>query len=259
MMGYHYMMYGLCRFGDNNMNCELCTHTTDKKYQITTSSDRLPSLSIDEATIPHSNTLGGRIWKTKTIYWKRESSYHWIDDKTMDRMISAAFLESSMQTPLKIEQRNRKMSDAHIVINWLGKKDEPYFTSPSTLAFGYGPGSGMGGNVTMNADNLWLLRKTPLLAPEAKVLGYIENYSNASNEIRYYDPLHTMKHEGGGHALGLKHIETLSEAKTAIMYPFYNGLRKFGQADVNYITSLYGKASVSEIIKKSIIAKIQGF
>jgi hypothetical protein len=245
------------------MNCELCTHTSDKKYQMSTASEeKLPNLvkaKIDEGTMPNTNALGQRIWKTKTIYWKRESSYPWIDDETIDKMIKAAFLESSMHTPLIIQQRNRKMSDAHIVINWLGKKDEPYFTSQSTLAFGYGPGSGIGGNVTMNADVLWLLRKTPLLAKEAKELGYIENYADPSNVIKYYDPLHTMKHEAGGHALGMNHVTDLNQKLTAIMYPYYNGLRKFGKADIDYIISLYGKASVSDVIKNTIRFKILGF
>ncbi len=244
--------------------CSLCVHTDDKKYQMhEIAKESLPQLNsnllIDEGVIPNNNALGKNIWKSKTIYWKRESSYEWIDDKTMDKMIRAAFLESSMHTPLIIQQRNRKMSDAHIVINWLGKKDEPYFTSPSTLAFGYGPGRGLGGNVTMNSDVLWLLRKTKLFAPEAKALGYIENYSDARNEIKYYDPVHTMKHEGGGHALGLNHITDINQRLLAIMYPIYNGLRKFGTADINYITSLYGNASRTEELKNYIRSKILAF
>lgn len=227
------------------------------------SKESLPQINtsslIDESTIPNNNALGKSIWKSKTIYWKRESSYPWIDDKIMDKMIKMAFLESSMHTPLKIQQRNRSMSDAHIVINWLGKKDEPYFTSQSTLAFGYGPAKGLGGNVTMNSDVLWLLRKTPLLAPEAKSLGYIENYSDARNEIKYYDPIHTFKHEGGGHALGLNHITDINQRLTAIMYPIYNGLRKFGTADVNYLTSLYGKASIKDELANYLRSKILNF
>lgn len=151
------------------------------------------------------------------------------------------------------------MSDAHIIINWLGKKDEPYFTSPSTLAFAWGPARSLGGDVTMNADVLWLLRKTPLLAKEAKELGYIQNYVNPDNRIKYFDPLHTFKHEGAGHALGMRHIEAATEAQHAIMYPFYNGLRKFGDADKNYLASLYGKIDITPIQEKTILDQIQDF
>ena len=237
---------------------EICVHTNDKHY--TTKELERPSFStINETTKYHNNALNKSIWAADTIYWKRESSYKWIDDKIMDKMISAALLESSLHTPLKIQKRNRKMSDAHIVINWLGKKDEPYFTSPSILAFGWGPSPGLGGNVTMNSDNLWLLRNTPLTAIEAKSKGYIENFVDPKNEIRYYDPLHTLKHEAGGHALGMNHITDLNQSKKAILFPYYNGLRKFGESDISYLQSLYGESGISKIITDSIRLRINNF
>lgn len=230
----------------------ICIHTNDKTYRL-----QATASAISEATKPHPDALGGRIWDTPILYWKRESSYRFIDDATMDKIIGRAFLEASIMTPLKIRKKNRSMSDAQIVINWLGKKDDPYFTSPSTLAYGYGPSSGLGGNITMNSDVLWLLRKEPLTAKEAKDLGYIENYANPANKIKFFDPIHTLKHEGG-HALGMKHIEAQSQANLAVMYPFYNGLRTFGEADLAYLASLYGSVTLPRLIINQILAKITG-
>lgn len=175
-------------------------------------------------------------------------------------MIRSAFLESSIQTPLIINQRRKETSDAQIIINWLGKKDEPYFKSDSTLAFGYGPSKGLGGNITMNSDVLWRLDKTPLTVKQAFELGYILDYdrNHPDNVMRTYDPLHTIKHEGG-HALGMRHIEIESERFSAVMYPFYNGLRKFGGADNKYLTDLYGKSSISHQIKEYLRNKINSF
>ena len=247
------------------MKCEVCVHTNDKQYHMeSVSSDRLPSLvsheDINENTKANSTALGGRIWEAKHIYWKQESSYQWINDKTIERMIKAAFLEPSMHTSLVIQKRNRSMSDAHIVVNWLGKKDEPYFTSDSILAFGWGPGRGIGGNITMNADVGWILDGRKITVKEAYELGMIENYdrNHPDNVWRTYDPLHTFKHEGG-HALGMKHIETLDEKLTAIMYPYYNGLRKFGDADLKYIESLYGKANIRKEVLDYLRLRILNF
>ncbi|UVF62420.1 matrixin family metalloprotease [Nitrososphaeria virus YSH_922147] len=235
------------------MTCNTCVHTNDKHYTIR---DIQFQKTINENTIPNKNALNGATWASDIIYWRRDSSYKWIDDKTMDKMIASAFLEASMQTRLKIRKTNH--GDAQIIINFLGKRDEPYFTSQSILAFAFGPGQGMGGNITMNSDNLWLLRKEPLKALEAKRLGYIDNFQFPDNEIRFYDPLHTLKHEGG-HALGLNHITDLNMARKSVMYPYYNGLRTFGEADLAYLQRLYGNAGVSKTITDVIRKRINNF
>lgn len=237
------------------MTHQVCVHTNDKHYNMR---EALSTPSINERTRPSNKALNNAVWEADTIYWRRDSSYRWIDDKILDKMIKAAFLEMGMHTRLRFQQRNRSLSDAHIVINFLGKKDEPYFTSPSILAFGFGPGQGLGGNITMNADNLWLLRDEPLTAIEAKARGYIENFSNPDNHIRFYDPLHTMKHEGG-HSIGLNHITDLNMARKAVMYPYYNGLREFGDADINYLQSLYGKSGLSKSITDMLRHRINNF
>ena len=228
-----------------------CVHTSDKHY--TLHSDELSFSSINENTKYNKNALNSSIWADNEITWRVDSTYPHIDK--MEELIKFAFLESSMITPLRIRKTNH--GDAHIVINWLGKKDDKYFTSPSILAYAWGPASGLGGNVTMNADVLWLLRKEPLTAKEAKEKGYIENYSNPTNIIRHYDPLHTLKHEAGGHALGMNHITDINQRDKSIMFPYYNGLRKFGEADVNYLQSLYGKSGIVKTITDTIRSRIE--
>lgn len=237
---------------------QVCIHTNDKAYSLQ-SADVQALPSISERTKPNMNALGGRIWDEETLYWKTSTHYQWLTDKQIESIIKLAFLEPSIFTPLKIQKKNRKMSDAQLTLDWLTKKDDKYFTSDSTLAYCYGPGSGLGGNCVMNADVLWLLRDMPLTAFEAKQKGYIENYADPNNKIKYYDPLHTTKHELGGHGLGMNHLTLQKYASTEIMYPFYNGLRKFGSADLDYLKSLYGSVHVHQIIYNTILSKIQRF
>lgn len=238
------------------MTHQVCIHSNDKSYQLQEAA--ISSGTFSEATIANPNALGGKIWGVREITWKCETGYEWLTTEQIDTLIKNAFKEASLRTPLKITKKSRKTSDAHIVINWLSKKDEPYFKSDSTLAFGYGPGKGLGGNITMNADVLWLLRTGKLYAEEAKRLGYIDNFANPKNVIRYYDPQHTMTHEGG-HALGMNHITDLRFAKTDIMYPIYNALRVMGSNDITYLQALYGKAKISKAVFGTILDRIQSF
>lgn len=242
------------------MELQACFHTDDKKYSLQTiSGSTFSNQLISEKTKPNSNALGGRIWDEQTLYWKCDTHYEWLTDAQIEGIVNDAMLESSAQTPLKIQKKNRKMSDAHLVLSWLPKKDDRYLTSNSILAYTWGPGSGLGGNCVMNADDLWLLRNTPLGVVEAKTMGIIDNYVDPKNTIKYYDPVHTLKHEMAGHGLGMNHITDITQEKKAIMYPFYNGLRKFGDADIKYLQSLYGSAGISKTIMNLLRDKIQNF
>lgn len=238
----------------------VCVHTNDKKYTLVEALSSLDS-PVTHATKYNNKALNNSIWAEKNIYWRLDSNYEWIDRKTLEKLTRLAFLEASLHTPLVINQKRRSTSDAQIIINYLGKKDEPYFTSDSILASGYGPAQGLGGNITMNADVIWRLPSLgKLTVKQAFDLGMIDNYdrNHPDNILRTYDPLHTEKHEGG-HALGMRHIELESERYTATMYPYYNGTRKFGDADINYLTDLYGKASVIHETKEYLRNKILNF
>lgn len=216
---------------------------------------------ITHATKPHSNALNNRIWdENEIIYWKMDSEYEFIPKKKQENLTKLAFLESSLETPLVIRKRNRSSADAQLLINWLGAKDEPYFKGKfSTLAFAYGPARGLGGDVTMNADQPWWFGK--LTMKQAYDMGMIQNYNRAypDRPLKTFDPLHTMKHEGGGHSIGLDHITNQAYANTAIMYPYYNGLRKFGAADKTYLHELYGNANLLKKIKEILLNRVALF
>lgn len=243
---------------------EVCVHTNDKKYELKPVEASLLSSSltavISHATKPDDRALGSRIWDdAETVYWKQESSYDFLTPGQQTKLVKLAFLEASMETPLVIRRRRRSTADAQIKINWLGGADVPYFKdSKGTLAFAYGPAKGIGGDITMNSDNLWLLRSKPLTVVEAFEKGYIDDYNRSypENTVRYYDPLHTMKHEGG-HAIGLRHITNEEQRYSAVMFPYYSGLRTFGTADKIYLHDLYGKASVNHKIKEMILNRIR--
>lgn len=247
------------------MTHNICVHTADKLYnEAEIEKADISSRSWNDAVIhaikPHSNALNKQIWdENEIVYWKRDSSYEWIDDKTLDGIIKNLMFESSYQTPLVIRQRRRSSSDAQLKLNFLGPKDEPYFKNrPSVLAFAYGPASGLGGDCTMNSDHIWSLSKTKMTVKEAFDLGMIEDYNRKypNNILTTYDPYHTLKHEMGGHALGMNHITDINERYTSIMYPYYNGLRRFGEADLKYLHQLYGESGLShkmiEILSKRL-------
>lgn len=190
----------------------------------------------------HKDALNGRVWdSSEPVYWQLDSTYEFLTYDEQVDIVKNAFLELSLTTPLVIRQKRRKGGDAHIRINWLHERDEKYFAkNKNVLAFAYGPQTGIGGDITMNSSKIWRTDKTPLTAFKAKELGFIENFHDPTNIVSSFDPVHTLKHEGG-HAFGMKHLENVQFSKTDVMYPYYNGLRMFGDNDHEYIERLYGK------------------
>lgn len=237
----------------------LCVHTDNKEYH---EKEEL-LLNVSSSTPVYSNVkynanaLNNAVWAgNEPVYWSLESDYEFIHKDVLKDVIKGAFLEPSFETPLVI--RNRSTADAQIKIKFLKKVDEPYFTSNSILAFGYGPGKGIGGDITMNADVGWWLGPK-ITMKEAKELGMIDSYQDGfgDNIYKTYDPLHTLKHEGG-HALGMRHLTDSSLKYTAVMYPYYNGLRTFGQADLDYLHELYGNSNIPHRWKEIITKRILG-
>ena len=239
----------------------MCVHTDDKKYTQTPdiAESKFSALNIGTHKLRTNNdALNNKIWdSSETVFWQLDSEYEFLTKKQQIDLIKAAFLETSLLTPLKIQQKRRQTGDAHIRINWLGGKDEKYFKNrKSVLAFAYGPQVGIGGDITMNSDHLWLLRKEKLTMQEAFEKGYIDeskfDSAHPNNTVKFYDPLHTMKHEGGGHSCGMRHLNNPEFANTAIMYPYYNGKRVFSKDDKEYLFLLYGKSNVAHRISSFI-------
>lgn len=249
-------------------HCNVCIHTDDKRYTQTPDMPESAFSSINigtHKTVSHPEALNTLIWdSSEVVYWQLDSQYAHLTEKEHIDLIRLAFLETSLLTPLKIRQKRRQTGDAHIKINWIGAKDEKFFKDrPSVLAFAYGPESGIGGDITMNTDHIWYLGKNKLTMQEAFESGYIDeskfDREHPNNILRSFDPLHTMKHEGGGHSCGMKHLENVNLKSTAIMYPFYNGQRVFSDADKDYLFRLYGKSNVWTRITNYIRHKMNQF
>lgn len=238
----------------------ICVHEPGTYKFIEAPTNLKPSFShfseITHKTKPHDDALGKRIWDdSETVYWKMETDYPYIEGRKLEeKAIKLAFLEASFETPLVIRQRKRSTADAQIIINWFGSKDEPFFKDRgSTLAFGYGPSRGIGGDITMNADKPWGLMDEIINGEQFSER--FERETNPNNKYRVYDSQHTLKHEGG-HAIGMNHLTDTSLKLSTVMYPFYNGLRKFGEADLAYLHLLYGKANINHRIKEILLARI---
>lgn len=238
-------------------SCDVCIHTVDKKYTQTPklSEQEFSALNIgSHKLISNPNALNDTVWdSSEIVYWQLDSQYEFLSLSQQTSLIKSAFLETSLLTPLKIREKRKQTGDAHIKINWLGAKDEKFFKDRgSVLAFAYGPQDGVGGDVTMNSDHVWRLDKTPISVKDAFDSGLIEDYdkNHPDNILKTFDPIHTMKHEAGGHSCGMRHLEDENLKGSAIMYPFYNGNRVFSKEDRNYLFELYGKSNVASRVSK---------
>lgn len=230
-------------------NCNVCIHTNDKHYTETPeiAASEFSALNIGtHKLISNVLALNNKVWdENEVVYWQLDSEYEWLSKKVQIDIMKDALLETSLTTKLRIRQRRRQTGDAHLKINWLGAKDEKYLANrPGVLAFAYGPQIGIGGDCTFNSDQIWRLpSQGKITVKEAFDLGMIDDYdrSRPNNTLRTYDPYHTAKHELGGHSCGMHHITDINQRFTAIMYPYYNGVRMFSEGDLDYLFQLYTK------------------
>jgi len=226
----------------------ICVHTDDKNYSNEGQFHEAQFSAINIGThklSSNKNALNGKTWdENETIYWQLDSDYEWLSHDILVDIMKDAFLETSLTTKTLIKQKRKQTGDAHIKVRWIGGKDEKYFRDKQTvLAFAYGPQTGIGGDMTFNADKIWRLpSQGKLTVSDAYDLGMINGYdtNHPNNTLRTYDPYHTAKHEGG-HATGMKHITDINQKYTSIMYPYYNGKRMWGEADLDYLFTLYTK------------------
>jgi len=227
----------------------VCVHTTDKKYsdKLVINPSEFSAINIGtHKLVSNLNALNHKVWdENETVFWQLDSEYKWLSKEIQIDIMKDAFLETGLTTKLLIQQKRRQSGDAHIKINWLGKKDEKYFRDrEGVLAFAYGPQVGIGGDCTFNSDKIWRLpSQGKITTKEAFDLGMIDDYdrNHPTNTMRTFDPYHTAKHELGGHSCGMRHITDVNQKYSAIMYPYYNGKRMFGKADLDYLFELYTK------------------
>lgn len=196
---------------------------------------------ITEATKTNEFGLGKRVWAEKNIYWRLDSDTPDIEGRKQEiELIRLAFLETSLKTNLIIRGRRKQSQDAHIVINWT-TEDRFFKDRPNTLAYAWGPREGLGGDITFNDAHIWTVNGKPILGKAAVEAGLVEN-AHPDHLLKTYDALHTMKHEGGGHAIGMPHLESQNFSDN-IMFPYYNGQRNFQSGDLDLLYKLYDKSS----------------
>lgn len=240
----------------------VCVHTNDKNYSLKPESQVRASTIDYSASVKHSVkmndvSISKRVWSgDEIVYWKMETDYPYIEGvKLEEKICKLALLETSIRTNLVIRQRKKPSADAQLLINWFGKKDESYFKGGGILAFGYGPSGGIGGDVTMNADYPWGLKGELINGADFEDR-FNREVEHEENTFKIYDALHTMKHEAGGHAIGMPHVTALQYRYTALLAPYYNGLRRFGKADLHLLFQLYDKASINHRIQETLLARI---
>lgn len=204
----------------------------------------------------HPDALGKRLWNPDAgpVYWKMETDYPHIEGRKLERKaIKLAFLQASLLTSLRIREKRRGTADAEIIINWFDDKAEPIFkTSPGYLAFAYGPGEGIGGDITMNASKIWTLHGKPITAIEAFERGMIEGFSNPNNMLKTWDSQHTLTHEGE-HTLGCPHLPGCPKC---VIYPWYNRQRILQNGDKNQLWEFYEKSSYWRRAQLFLLARV---
>ena len=105
----------------------------------------------------------------------------------------------------------------------------------------------------------WLI-DYPCTEKQAFDMGMMEHYDDDHDKFpNTCDPPHTVKHEGGERSLGTRHIENPQARRKAIVYPFYNGLRRFESSDLLYLHDLYGKSDLNHKIKIVLLNRINPF
>ncbi len=141
-------------------NSQICVHSDNKQYAMAEAQESdFSAVNIGNHKLKDNIlALNNKTWdENETVYWQLDSDYEWISDEVLADICKDAFLETSLTTKLRINQKRRQTGDAHIKIQYLGKKDEKYFKREGVLAFAYGPQQGIGGDITMNADMIWWL------------------------------------------------------------------------------------------------------
>lgn len=183
-------------------------------------------------------------WPDGIVTYKLTNESGDIPDKSWQhRIISQALTTWGLRiTKIKFK-RIRGAGTADISIKFT--HSDPYFKSPSTLAYGYypNPKTPLGGDIVFNDNVLWSSDGLPVDAETyTKITG--KPVANPKNKFKTMNLLHVAIHEVG-HALGLKHSEGCPDC---IMHPFYHNDITLAEGDIESIQAAYGARKVSEKI-----------
>ena len=240
------------------MTHQVCIHTNDKKYSVTKEEKIIRKfVTAPERFKRNLEALNNKVWDPDfgKVTWKLETDSPTIDGRKAEvKLFKRVFLQPSILTDLVINQKRRSTADiADIVINF-NHTDPLFKRRPNVLAYAYGPADGIGGDSVFNTNHVWTLDGLPIDADEyARITG--KDVEDFDNTFRTYDLQHTALHEVGGHSLGLPHIP---ECRNCVMYPYYNGQRKFQGGDLNLLYGFYEEASLPTKLLNYLYQKILG-
>lgn len=174
-------------------------------------------------------------WPEGTLYWSMLNDTPDIEGvKLEEKCVKRALLRWQIVIDnLKFKKWKTNKPDPQIRIEFLtGDQDKLFRESKGTLAYAYFPGQGsVSGRVVFNEDVLW--------STTGEGVPHI-NQGGQKVVLKTYILEHVLLHEFG-HMLGLRHDK---KDKASVMYPFYSGILKLSDRDIERIQSRYGVRSI---------------
>ena len=197
-----------------------------------------------------SDPISNKWTKKKITYCVARDSNDIKDKNIEDWIINLAFTTWGLDLDLKFEKV--RVDQAHdFDIRWVTKKEDPYFTSDSILAYCGYPQTKYQGILRFNDDIIWTPDGSSLSAEQFTAL--TGKPAVKGNTYKTYNANQTARHELG-HGLGAVHTE---DCKDCIMYPYYNKTLFPQESDLKQLTGKYGvrkyqNANIRDNLRKVI-------
>jgi hypothetical protein len=139
-----------------------------------------------------------------------------------------------------------------IKIEWVTSREDPYFTSPSILAYAGYPQTRYQGVLRMNDDVIWSPDGRSITSElYTKLTG--RPIENTRNTFKTYNANQTLGHEIG-HLLGAVHIE---DCPLCLMFPYYNGTITPSARDIQQLLPKYGPRKIKSDLKTRLRTAVE--